>query len=214
MFCGGGQSLDAVFQVPLVVCGGAFVDVDLAPPQHAEDPLRQLTGRRTHRDIGAQTLRHAPIVGTERGLTATDGQGAAMRSAAPTRAVVLPGFLRVATGLPPLVGLCGARPTWATNCFSVAKPVKFGPYSLSTTLTVSTPSASIVVRSTLLRRRSAGVISASCRSSSRSLQARLDRVIHLQRLRHANEMIDAPMTAQVLGDLGLALATAVVAQGR
>src|SRR6202047_3153855 len=77
-----------------------------------------------------------------------------MRKAAATRVLVLFRFLFL-SGLPPLVGTCGAKVTWETNCFSVGNRLKSGPYSLSTTSTVSTPIASIYVISTPLIRYNA-----------------------------------------------------------
>jgi hypothetical protein len=83
-----------------------------------------------------------------------------MRKAAATRVLVLLRFLFL-SGLPPLLGTCGAKVTWETNCFSVGKRLKSGPYSLSTTSSVSTPMASIWVASTPLIRYNACHI-ASC----------------------------------------------------
>src|SRR5271169_3870562 len=60
-----------------------------------------------------------------------------------------------------LLGTCGAKVTWETNCFSVGKRLKLEPYSLSTTSTVSTPMASICVMSTPLIRYNAWRL-ASC----------------------------------------------------
>ena len=82
-----------------------------------------------------------------------------MRSASATRVLALPRFFFF-TALPPLVGLFGAKLTCETNCFSVGKRLRSGPlaqelkahYSLITTLTVSTPIASIATRSTPLIR--------------------------------------------------------------
>ena len=74
-----------------------------------------------------------------------------MRSAAATRVLALFRFLCF-SGLPPLFGTRGASVAWETNCFSVGKRLKSGPYSLSTTSTVSTPIASICVTSTPLIR--------------------------------------------------------------
>src|ERR1035441_9836200 len=78
-----------------------------------------------------------------------------MRSPAATRLLALPRFFRFFTGLPPLVGLCGASVMCETNCFSVGNMLKSVPYSLITNCTVSTPMASIPVRSTPLMRYSA-----------------------------------------------------------
>src|SRR6201987_4458161 len=72
-----------------------------------------------------------------------------MRNAAATRVLALFRFFFF-TGLPPLLGTRGAKVTWETNCFSVGKRLKSGPYSLSTTSTVSTPMASMWVASTPL----------------------------------------------------------------
>src|ERR1017187_7529838 len=68
-----------------------------------------------------------------------------MRSPAATRLLALPRFFRFFTGLPPLVGLCGASVMCETNCFSVGNMLKSVPYSLITNCTVSTPMASIPV---------------------------------------------------------------------
>src|SRR5436309_6308163 len=70
-----------------------------------------------------------------------------MRSAAATRVLALFRFLCF-SGLSPLFGTRGASVAWKTNCFSVGKRLQSGPYSLSTTSTVSTPMASICVTST------------------------------------------------------------------
>src|ERR1017187_6109767 len=78
-----------------------------------------------------------------------------MRSPAATRLLALPRFFRLFTGLPPLVGLCGASVMCETNCFSVGNMLKSVPYSPITNCTVSTPMASIPVRSTPLMRYSA-----------------------------------------------------------
>ena len=67
------------------------------------------------------------------------------------------------TGLPPLVGLRGANVRCETNSFSVGKRLKSGPYSLSTTCTVSTPMASMLVKSTPLIRYRASRIGSSPR---------------------------------------------------
>src|SRR5207247_2215935 len=67
-----------------------------------------------------------------------------MRSAAATRVLALFRFLCF-NGLPPLFLTREASVAWETNCFSVGKRLKSGPYSLSTTSTVSTPIASICV---------------------------------------------------------------------
>src|ERR1700734_711716 len=74
-----------------------------------------------------------------------------MRRALATR-VLAPLRLFFFSALPPLVGLCGASVACCTNCFSVGKRLRSGPYSLSTASTARTPSASIVVASTPLIR--------------------------------------------------------------
>src|SRR5215471_745241 len=77
-----------------------------------------------------------------------------MRKAAATRVLALFRFFFF-SGLPPLLGTWGAKVTWATNSFSVGNRLRSGPYSLSTTSTVSTPMASICVISTPLMRYNA-----------------------------------------------------------
>ena len=62
------------------------------------------------------------------------------------------GYTLVTDGLPADRPDAACTPTCCTNCFSVAKRDRSAPYSLRTTLTVSGPSASIVVRSTPLMR--------------------------------------------------------------
>src|ERR1017187_4319931 len=78
-----------------------------------------------------------------------------MRSPAATRLLALPRFFRFFTGLPPLVGLCGASVMCETNCFSVGNMLKSVPYSLITNCTASTPMASIPARPTPLMRHPA-----------------------------------------------------------
>src|SRR5213076_2601776 len=95
--------------------------------------------------------------GSEHRHVSPDPQRNGLRSllseagAAATRVLALFRFLCF-SGLPPLFGTRGASVAWETNCFSVGKRLKSGPYSLSTTSTVSTPIASICVTSTPLIR--------------------------------------------------------------
>src|SRR6516225_6927086 len=99
-----------------------------------------------------------------------------MRSAPATRE--LAEFRRFfLTGLPPLVGRWGASVTCDTNSFSVGKRLKSGPYSLSTTCTISTPMASMLVISAPLIRYSA------CRIGSWPFFDRLGflRILHRRR---------------------------------
>jgi hypothetical protein len=101
-----------------------------------------------------------------------------MRSLAATPVLALFRFLFF-TALPLLVGLCGASVACDTNCFSVGKRLKSGPYSRNTTSSVATPIESMPVRSTPLIR----VPSLAHRLFSPPLdRVRFRRVLHWGRL--------------------------------
>src|SRR6516165_10640844 len=168
-----------------------------------------------------------------------------MRKAAATRVLALFRFFFL-SGLPPLLGTRGAKVTWATNSFSVGKRLRSGPYSLSTTSTVSTPRASICVISTPLMRYNACRF-ASCPRLLIALvllavvQRRrrlsplpwlfhllqlpqdllliggdplLHRVVHLQSLLQAEQVILSPVSSQLFSDFLLGFAAASVTQLR
>src|SRR5438093_4209342 len=92
------QAFEARLVISLLVGGGTFVDIDGSPSEHAINPLGQLACGGKDGDVRAEPLSHTPIVRAERRLAAAHQVVAAMRSAAPTRALVLAGFLRFFTG--------------------------------------------------------------------------------------------------------------------
>src|SRR5215471_19361160 len=137
----------------MFVGGCAFVDIRLAPAQQPVNQRGQLSGGSEHRNISAQPLGELAIVGSQGGAAVTQRERCHAQGSRHPRARTVPLFLF--EWFAPLLGTRGAKVMWATNSFSVGKRLRSGPYSLSTTSTVSTPMASICVISTPLMRYSA-----------------------------------------------------------
>ena len=157
----GRQRSDSSLLISVFVGLGTLVDVRLPPPKKAVNQSGQFPGSGKYRYISFGSARNIAVVGPN-AVSLWRRDKAAIRSAAATRVLALFRFFFF-TGLPPLVGLCGASVTCDTNCFSVGKRLKSGPYSVSTTSTVATPIASIPVRSTPLIRYKAWRIGSSPR---------------------------------------------------